>query len=691
MMARKPIRREKLPLPHLQLATMLIVAVFLAPSTAHSGVGPENVIVVVNADSHDSRTIANHYVELRNVPSINVIFLENIPQDLTITLEQFRNQILSPLFAQINARNLAQQSRVIAYSAGFPTSVGISEHAKRLTKEDQKKYQLPTASLTGLTYFYQYIIADSPNYLDFGSNFYARGAFSRHFSNPFLEPEKSKRFASAMADQSAGRHEAAASEFEKLFEESRTVSPLAILAAENRMRVGDSEAAGLLLEQAIAAGWTSGTYLDESDLLAPLLETKRMQQLRSFLNDYPTVFQEPVSFQSIVGWMNSGASGNSMRQGVPYIMACMLAVVHPRGSTVEQATEVLTRAASCDSTFPDASFWFTYTNDVRTNPRFPQLGDTLLWLKKTESDAEIIFSNMPNSKSGPCAGLMLGVADIPIDERKWSFVPGAISENLTSLSAKFDTPAQTKITKLLHAGAAMSCGPVFEPYNLPFKFPHAMMYGFYASGVSAIEAFYLSIRSPYQVLILGDPLAQPFAQSPVDWVVISQESSEVPSQESETRQIQVQRRSLPLAKRGTETRAMEFFFEGNLVRRSPVINRVNLSVPQEVSGAVELRSVLVGSGPIRARASHSQWLDLGEPDRQPRLEFIQKTQSLRASCRQASSIEIMHHGQTVGSIQGDEGQIQLAPGSLGSGPVRLRAIAIVEGMRVPGKPIVINL
>ena len=242
----------------------------------------------------------------------------------------------------------------------------------------------------------------------------------------------------------------------------------------------------------------------------------------------------------------------------------------------------------------------------------------------------------------------------------------------------------------------MSCGPVFEPYNLPFKFPHAMMYGFYASGVSAIEAFYLSIRSPYQVLILGDPLAQPFAQSPVDWLSMSKESQELPLQEGEPWQIQVQRRPLPIAKRGTETRAMEFFFEGNLIRRSPVINRVNLSLPQNVSGAVELRTVLVGSGPIQARASHSQWIDLGDPDQQPTIEYSQETQSLQASCPQASSIDILHHGRVLGSIQGDQGQIELktgslVSGSLGSGPVRLRAIAIIDGRRVPGKPIVINL
>ena len=42
----------------------------------------------------------------------------------------------------------------------------------------------------------------------------------------------------------------------------------------------------------------------------------------------------------------------------------------------------------------------------------------------------------------------------------------------------------------------MSSGTVAEPYALQFKFPLPMMYGYYAKGVSAIEAFYLSVTSP---------------------------------------------------------------------------------------------------------------------------------------------------------------------------------------------------
>ena len=414
-----------------------VLAMLVACYEATAGLSPENVIVVVNADSQESRTIANHYLELRDIPSSNVIFLREVPEGLTITLDQFKSKLLLPILGQIEARKLAPQTKAIAYSAGFPTSVSIPEHTSRLTNADQKKYQLPTASLTGLTYFYQFILADSEKYLDWGANLYARGPFERHFVNPYFAEAQRERFETAIADRDAGEFAAAAGAFEALFEASPTMAPIAILAAEARMQEGDSDSAARLIEQAIGAGWASGTYLEESEVLAPLLDSPRLAKLRPLLVDYPTVSQEPVGFRSSVGWTAGGSPGASLQDGVPYLMSCMLAVVNERGSTIEQATQVLKNASTCDSTFPAGEFWFTYTGDDRTNPRFPQLGNALLWLKKAGKEAEIIHASMPARKTGQCAGLMLGVADFSLADQPWKFVPGAISENLTSLSAEF--------------------------------------------------------------------------------------------------------------------------------------------------------------------------------------------------------------------------------------------------------------
>jgi hypothetical protein len=43
------------------------------------------------------------------------------------------------------------------------------------------------------------------------------------------------------------------------------------------------------------------------------------------------------------------------------------------------------------------------------------------------------------------------------------------------------------------------------------KFPHARFFVHYAAGCTMIESFYQSVRCPLQLLIVGDPLACPWA------------------------------------------------------------------------------------------------------------------------------------------------------------------------------------
>lgn len=73
---------------------------------------------------------------------------------------------------------------------------------------------------------------------------------------------------------------------------------------------------------------------------------------------------------------------------------------------------------------------------------------------------------------------------------------------------------QTKCTQLLKAGAAGTSGTVTEPFALQSKFPTPYLYVHYAKGASLVEAFYQSVTGPYQLLIVGDPLCQPFSNAP---------------------------------------------------------------------------------------------------------------------------------------------------------------------------------
>ncbi|GAG85993.1 unnamed protein product, partial [marine sediment metagenome] len=49
-----------------------------------AGGGPENLFLLVNQSSQDSLTVANHYIDLRQLPAANVHYLKwdpaNIPR-----------------------------------------------------------------------------------------------------------------------------------------------------------------------------------------------------------------------------------------------------------------------------------------------------------------------------------------------------------------------------------------------------------------------------------------------------------------------------------------------------------------------------------------------------------------------------------------------------------------------------------
>jgi len=98
-----------------------------------------------------------------------------------------------------------------------------------------------------------------------------------------------------------------------------------------------------------------------------------------------------------------------------------------------------------------------------------------------------------------------------------TFVKGSIVESLTSFGLILDYTAQgqTRMTQFLGAGVAGSSGTITEPFAIAGKFPAARMHAHYTRGVTLGEAFYLSIQTPYHLLVMGDPLCRPHAHVPV--------------------------------------------------------------------------------------------------------------------------------------------------------------------------------
>ena len=133
---------------------------------AAAGGGPENVFVVVNQRSWSSKTVANHFCQLRRIPASHVFFLDWKGGNTRTNIDGFRSVILSPVISEIDKRRLGGQIDYIVYSSDFPYEI-------RFDSDLPKPSRFASGSITGLTYLSQLVQAKDPNYSK-GVNRYMR-------------------------------------------------------------------------------------------------------------------------------------------------------------------------------------------------------------------------------------------------------------------------------------------------------------------------------------------------------------------------------------------------------------------------------------------------------------------------------------------------------------------------------------
>jgi hypothetical protein len=201
------------------------------------------------------------------------------------------------------------------------------------------------------------------------------------------------------------------------------------------------------------------------------------------------------------------------KYGVPFLLSVVLGVSRDLGLRREEVISGLRQSAQADYTPLKGQVFFTQTADVRTTTRQSFFAQAIENLKTKGIEAIIHKGGLP-PKGTRCGGLMMGSADFSLGREFIEFEPGAIAENLTSFGGAMTNPSQTKATEFLRYGAAITSGAVHEPYAIINKFPHPFIFDCYAEGLTSAEAYYASVTCPYQLLILGDPLCQPFAKPP---------------------------------------------------------------------------------------------------------------------------------------------------------------------------------
>ena len=656
----------------------------------YGGMTASQVVVVVNGTSDDSRTIANHYVAWRNIPDRNVVVLPDIPDQETITVDQFRDIILQPLLKEIDRRGL-NNVKCIAYSAGFPTAIQSDSDLKTL--KNRPSYLTPVGSINGLTMMSQLVVQKNGSYVALDCNFYARRTGKHSFTNP-LSTEKAERWRTIEKLVTEAKHQEAAEAFKAIYLEMPNQFPAAYLSAQQYALAGKTNNALEMLEAATDAGWLFREAMVNEPAFASFKTNSRFEQVAKRVPEFAFDYQPTVGFESQLVWGPNGIPSSVPAEGLRHMLSTVLAVTRGEGTTVEEALSQLKRSVAADYTCPEGAFYFTTNGDVRTKTRQPAFDLAKKSLESLGYRAEVVEGILPSKKSD-CLGVTIGAAVFDWPASGSSLLPGAIAENLTSLGGVMTPGAgQTKLSAFLRGGAAASSGTVMEPYAIQAKFPHPMIHAHYAEGATLAEAFYLSVTGPYQLLIVGDPLCKPFLIAPefdVGGLIEGEELIGAMKLKLTPREV-----SKVSGKKTPQPNQLHFMFDGHLVRENPFAAQVSIGPGELAPGYHELSIVSTDDSLVRRQYEQR----VGFYHRVARDDFsvempaeISREESptleVQVKYPKASLLEVFCYGQSLGKVEGEQGTISVPTAALGRGPVRIQLAATVKGRPIVGAPKVV--
>ncbi|MCG8448172.1 MAG: hypothetical protein MI725_01155 [Pirellulales bacterium] len=305
-------------------------------------------------------------------------------------------------------------------------------------------------------------------------------------------------------------------------------------------------------------------------------------------------------FRSQYQWAPGGrrAAGNGLR----YFLSAMLGVTFGRGNTVEEITRYLKLSAEVDGKKPKGTIYYVKNNGPRSKPRHDGFERAIREIRLAGVHAELIDGKYITRKPN-VQGLTIGAAQLQVQNSGCKFLPGAYCDNFTSFGGHFPVPkkppGQTCVTEFLREGAAGANGTVVEPYNIPQKFPSAELHVHYVHGCSLAEAFYQSVLCPYQQILVGDPLCQPWANIPqVSVTGISR---------GDTIRGKVEITPAALTKSARAIKSFELYVDGKRTQQCKPGERFVFDARPFEDGPHEIRVVAVEGSPIETQG---RWIGL---------------------------------------------------------------------------------
>jgi len=670
-----------LPVAFARLLVCAFLVLALAPS-AFAGGGPENVLVVVDADSWASLAVANEFVKLRQVPASNMVYLSGLHNFETIGIDDFRAKILGPVFQAIKDRGLEGQIDYVVYSADLPYAVDFGADVK-----DRKLPGFLTCpgSINGMTYLYKLVLEKDTNYLAMNANCYVR------------QPSKGGRARRWRPEQQAKLQEAtAALQAQKWEEAEKGLADLAKARPDDpelqynyacclaRLKRPDDAVAAL--SKAVDAGWVNAFHTMEDDDLESLRPRDDFKKLVEKMKQPPKGAQPPVAFHSATGWSPDGEPSTDAK-APRYMLSVMLAMTSGRGTSVREAIDGLRRSAAADGTAPKGTVYYMKNGDIRSTTREWAFAAAAAKLKEIGVAAQVDEGVLPKDRKD-VAGAMIGVAGFDWKGSGSTMLPGAIVEHLTSCGGIMtENGGQTCLSELLRAGAAAASGTVTEPMAIQAKFPLAFIQYDYAGGCTLAEAFYQSLSGPYQLLIVGDPLCRPWAKIPE----VTVEGVKAGATVKGTLKLKADAKKAE----GVTVGRYELFVDGVRKAEAKPSEAMELDTSKLADGYHELRVVAITADAVQTQGRAVLPVTVANKGREiaitaPAEKRVawDKTVKIGAKLAKATAIRFLQNGREVGAIAGAEGTVEIDARRLGLGPVRVDVVAtLTPDSTVVGRPV----
>jgi uncharacterized protein (TIGR03790 family) len=358
---------------------------------------------------------------------------------------------------------------------------------------------------------------------------------------------------------------------------------------------------------------------------------------------------------------------------------------------IEESKQHLQRGLLADGSAPSGTIYFVSTEDEsRSKPREWQFAPAVDILKRA-GVAAISTNSLPVKAAG-IMGLQVGTKALKISALG-HFRAGAVADNLTSWGATFENPWHTKITEWLRAGATASAGTVTEPYALWPKFPTAFFFHHYRSGCSIIESYFQSIRSPVQVMLVGEPLARPWIRK-IGLTLIALEDGVISGDADFYARIM-----LPNANRIQAP--ITFKLDGKLYAEGVKNGHLRIPTAKLSDGHHILRGVIETASPVNVRPSGKLEFMLDNRGRVPELSAPAVKSSTMlgdhfnavvTAGNDPVAVGVRSRQLVLAEQDGDRAEFELDTELLGAGRVPIQAFArYADGETTLGERLIIQI